>query len=67
MSEEEALRFSQGARADICADKPLGRVYVYLRLYSMNTIDDFSSFLWSLPLRSKDETGTHTDSVAPCA
>ena len=25
------------------------------RLYSMNIIDDYSSFVWSLPLRSKDE------------
>ena len=48
------------------AVKPLERVFVDLcgpmpvksrsgRLYSMNLIDDFSSYVWSLPLRSKDE------------
>jgi transposase InsO family protein len=48
------------------ATRPLERVYVDLcgpmpvssrsnRLYSMNVIDDFSSYVWSLPLRSKDE------------
>ena len=52
----------EGARAT----KPLERIYVDLcgpmtipsrsnRLYSMNIIDDYSSFVWSLPLRSKDE------------
>jgi transposase InsO family protein len=28
------------------------------RLYSMNLIDDFSSYVWSLPLRSKDESSS---------
>ena len=48
------------------ATKPLECVYIDLcgpmskpsrtgRLYSMNFIDDFSSFVWSLPLRSKSE------------
>jgi transposase InsO family protein len=52
----------EGARAS----KQLERVYVDLcgpmsvasrtgRLYSMNIIDDYSSFVWSLPLRSKAE------------
>ena len=45
---------------------PLGHVFIGLcgpmryrshsnHLYSMNLIDDFSSYAWSLPLRSKDE------------
>ena len=45
---------------------PLERIYVDLcgpmsvtscsgRLYSMNVIDDYSGFVWSLPLRSKGE------------
>ena len=49
------------------ADKPLGRVYVDLcgpmstpsrngNLYCMNIIDDYSSFVWSIPLRSKDQS-----------
>ena len=48
------------------AAKPLERVYVDLcgpmsipsrthRLYSMNIVDDYSSFVWSIPLHSKDE------------
>jgi hypothetical protein len=48
---------------------PLERVFVDLcspmpcrsqshRLYSMNVIDDFSSYIWSLPLRSKDEAAS---------
>jgi len=48
------------------ASRPLERVYVDLcgpmpcsshsgRLYSMNVIDDFSSYIWSLPLRNKAE------------
>jgi transposase InsO family protein len=52
----------EGARAT----KPLECIYVDLcgpmtipsrfnRLYSMNIIDNYSSFVWSLPLRSKDE------------
>ena len=55
-------RMREGPRAT----KPLERVYVDLcgpmsiasrsnHLYSMNIIDDFSSFVWSLPLHSKDE------------
>lgn len=55
-------RVREGARAT----KALERIYVDLcgpmsipsrsgRLYSMNIIDDYSSFVWSLPLRSKDE------------
>jgi len=53
-------------REGVRATKQLERVYVDLcspmsipsrsgRLYSMNIIDDFSSFVWSLPLRSKAE------------
>ena len=53
-------------RENLKATRPLERVYVDLcgpmpvssrsnRLYSMNVIDDFSSYVWSLPLRSKDE------------
>jgi transposase InsO family protein len=52
----------EGARAD----RVLGRVYVDLcgpmsipsrfgHLYSMNIIDDFSDFVWSIPLRFKDQ------------
>jgi len=52
-------------REGIRASRPLERVYVDLcgpmpcasrsgRLYLMNLIDDFSSYVWSLPLRSKD-------------
>ena len=48
------------------ATMPLERVFVDLcgpmsipsrsnRLYCMNIIDDYSSFVWSLPLLSKDE------------
>jgi hypothetical protein len=48
------------------ASHPLERVYVDLcgpmpsssrsgHLYSMNVIDDFSSYVWSLPLRTKGE------------
>jgi transposase InsO family protein len=48
------------------ASKPLERVFVDLcgpmpcvsksgRLYSMNVIDDFSSFVWSLPLKKKSD------------
>ena len=48
------------------ASRPLERVFVDLcgpirpasssgRLYSMNVIDDFSSYVWSLPLRSKGD------------
>jgi len=51
------------------ATHPLERVYVDLcrpmpcrlrsgRLYSMNVIDDFSSYIWSLPLRSKEEVAS---------
>src|ERR1700674_4680045 len=53
-------------REGIKATVQLERVYVDLcgpmsicsrsgRLYSMNLIDDFSGYVWSLPLRSKDE------------
>jgi hypothetical protein len=56
------LRVREGARAS----KPLECVYVDLcgpmaisshsdHLYSMNIIDDYSSFVWTLPLCSKDE------------
>ena len=48
------------------AGKPLGRVYVDLcgpmsapsrtgNMYCMNVIDDFSGFVWSIPLRFKDQ------------
>jgi transposase InsO family protein len=50
------------------AIRPLERVYVDLcgpmpcvsrsgHLYSMNVIDDFSSYVWSLPLKSKSNAG----------
>jgi hypothetical protein len=55
-------RVREGARAS----KPLKCIYVDLcgpmavpscsgRLYSMNIIDNYSSFVWMLPLHSKDE------------
>ena len=48
------------------ADKPLDWIYIDLCgpmsiashsgcMYSMNIIDDFSSFIWSIPLRSKND------------
>ena len=48
------------------ATRPLERVFLDLcgpmsftsrsgRLYSMNVIDDYSNYVWSIPLRSKDE------------
>jgi transposase InsO family protein len=51
------------------ATRPLEHIFVDLcgpmpcrswsgRLYSMNLIDDFSSYVWSLPLRSKDEAAS---------
>jgi hypothetical protein len=51
------------------ASRPLERVFVDLcgpmpcpsrsgRLYSMNVIEDFSSYVWSLPLRNKAEAAT---------
>jgi transposase InsO family protein len=51
------------------ATRPLEHVFVDLcgpmpvrsrsgRLYSMNLIDDFLSYIWSLPLRSKDEAAS---------
>ena len=56
------LRVREGVRAS----KQLERIYVNLcgpmailshsgRLYLINIIDDFSSFMWSIPLHSKDE------------
>jgi transposase InsO family protein len=53
-------------REGLKATRRLERVFVDLcgpmhvtsrsgRLYSMNLIDDYSSFVWSLPLKSKDE------------
>jgi len=51
------------------ASRPLERVFVDLcgpirpisssgRLYSMNVIDDYSSYVWSLPLKSKGEAAS---------
>jgi transposase InsO family protein len=51
------------------ADKRLGRVYVDLcspmavlsrskNLYCMNIIDDFSGYVWSVPLRSKSDASS---------
>lgn len=51
------------------ASRPLERVFVDLcgpinpvsssgRLYSMNVIDDFSSYVWCLPLKSKGEAAS---------
>ena len=51
------------------ASRPLERVFVDLcgpirpvsssgRMYSMNVIDDFSSYVWSLPLRSKGDASS---------
>ena len=56
-------------REGLKASRRLERVYVDLtgpmhvtsktgRLYSMNIIDDFSSYVWSISLRSKDEAAT---------
>jgi transposase InsO family protein len=53
-------------REGVRASLPLERVFVDLcgpmpavsqsgRLYSMNVIDDFTSYVWSLPLKSKSE------------
>jgi transposase InsO family protein len=53
-------------REGLRATNRLERVYIDLcgpmstlsrsgRLYSMNIVDDFSGYVWSLPLRSKDE------------
>jgi transposase InsO family protein len=53
-------------REGVRANSHLARIFVDLcgpmsvrsrsgRLYSMNIIDDYSGFVWSLPLRSKDE------------
>ena len=58
-------KVQEGAKAGV----PLERIYVDLtgpmsipsytgRLYSMNIIDDFSNFIWSLPLHSKSEAST---------
>src|SRR5216684_1551612 len=38
---------------DLC--RPMSIPSRSSHLYSMNIVDDFSSFMWSLPLRSKDE------------
>ena len=38
---------------DLCGPMPC--VLRYGHLYSMNIIDDFSSYVWSLPLKSKSE------------
>ena len=38
---------------DLCGPMPC--VSKYGHLYSMNVIDDFSSYIWSLPLKSKSE------------
>ena len=38
---------------DLCGPMPC--VSKYRHLYSMNVIDDFSSYVWSLPLKSKSE------------
>ena len=56
-------------RAGERASRPLERVFVDLcgpirpasssgRLYSMNMIDNFSSYVWSLPLRSKGDASS---------
>ena len=56
------LKMCEGVRATRC----LERVFVDLcgpmsiasktgRLYAMNIIDDYSSYVWTIPLRSKDE------------
>ena len=56
-------------REGLKASRPLECVFVDLcgpmpcascsgHLYSMNLIDDFSSYVWSLPLRSKDESSS---------
>jgi len=38
---------------DLC--RPMPCVLKYGHLYSMNVIDDFSSYVWSLPLKSKSK------------
>ena len=56
-------------REGVRATRQLEHIYVNLcdsmsilsrsgRLYSMNIIDDYSSFVWSVPLRSKAEAAT---------
>ena len=53
-------------REGVRATRPLERIFLDLcgpmsvmsrsgRRYSMNVIDDFSNYVWSLPLRTKDE------------
>ena len=56
-------------REGVKADRRLGKVYVNLcgpmavasrsgNLYSMNVIDDFSGYVWSIPLRSKSDASS---------
>jgi len=55
-----------GERESVQAKRPLERVYMHLwgpmsvtsqsgRLFAMIFVDDFSSYVWTVPLRSKDE------------
>ena len=50
---QKATRHLERVYIDLCGPMPVPSRSNCL--YSMNVIDDFSSYVWSLPLRSKDE------------
>lgn len=63
-------------REDAKADKPLVWVYVDLcgpmstssrngNLYCLNIIDDFSGFIWSIPIRFKDQAAPALKALRP--
>ena len=53
---ERATRPLEHVFIDLCGPMP---VHLHSgRLYSMNIIDDFSSYIWSLPLRNKEEAAS---------
>jgi len=61
-TRSHVLKMREGCRAtkrlervfiNLCG--PMPYVSKYGHLYSMNVIDDFSSYVWSLPLKSKSE------------
>jgi len=57
--EREGERASQPLECvfvDLCG--PIHPASSLGRLYSMNMIDDFSSYVWSLPLRSKGDASS---------
>jgi len=49
----QATRRLERVYVDLCGPMPC--VSRYGHLYSMNVIDDFTSYVWSLPLKSKSE------------